>query len=89
MSPELPRNLARRELKDKGMGGRAMPEALAEKLDSLKNEIEDLRRLLYFRIEEARGALNNASTYEISSKLDKLIAQFLRIKERLSDGDEE
>ena len=61
---------------------------MSGRLAALNESIEKLRMLLYSTIEDAGGRLDDAQTHEISNRLDTLIAQFLRIKERLqSDGD--
>ncbi|HHY47600.1 MAG TPA: Spo0E family sporulation regulatory protein-aspartic acid phosphatase [Firmicutes bacterium] len=59
--------------------------AIGERLDTLKRGIEELRRLLHSSIEENGGRLDSARTRDISSRLDCLVIQYLRINERLQE----
>ncbi|MDI3280791.1 MAG: aspartyl-phosphate phosphatase Spo0E family protein [Bacillota bacterium] len=61
-----------------------------ERLESLKDEIQILRRRLNDVAEEQTFQLKNEEALEISYKLDQLIAEFLRIRERLErEGEKE
>ncbi|NPV52864.1 MAG: aspartyl-phosphate phosphatase Spo0E family protein [Firmicutes bacterium] len=62
-------------------------DSVSGRLAALNESIEKLRRLLYSTIEDADGRLDDAQTHEISNRLDALIAQFLRIRERLQGDD--
>lgn len=56
---------------------------LRDRLDKLKQEIEALRRELDGTPDEREGAPRREETARTSHKLDQLIAEFLRVRERL------
>ncbi|NLS45098.1 MAG: aspartyl-phosphate phosphatase Spo0E family protein [Firmicutes bacterium] len=62
-----------------------MTQNLQIRLQGLRTSIEDLRRELHSTIVKNKGRLDNTETYDISERLDKLVAKYLRLKERL-DG---
>lgn len=56
---------------------------LQQRLESLKAEIQVLRKRLNYNVEEKTFQLKSEEAVEISAKLDQLIAEFLRIQERM------
>lgn len=62
-----------------------MTQDLQRRLQTLRIAIEDLRRELHLTIVRHQGKLDSAETYDISERLDELVAEYLRLKERL-DG---
>ncbi|MEW6227612.1 MAG: aspartyl-phosphate phosphatase Spo0E family protein [Bacillota bacterium] len=62
-----------------------MVQGIDQRLESLRVAIEELRGELHSAIARDSGRLDGARTYEISESLDKLVAQFLRVKEKLEE----
>ncbi|HHX26147.1 MAG TPA: aspartyl-phosphate phosphatase Spo0E family protein [Firmicutes bacterium] len=62
-----------------------MTQDLQRRLQTLRIAIEDLRRELHLTIVQHQGKLDSDETYDISERLDELVAEYLRLKERL-DG---
>ncbi|MFZ5925541.1 MAG: Spo0E family sporulation regulatory protein-aspartic acid phosphatase [Bacillota bacterium] len=62
-----------------------MVQGIDERLESLRAAIEELREELHSEIARDNGRLDGARTCEISESLDKLVAQFLRVKEKLEE----
>lgn len=62
-----------------------MTQDLQERLQTLRIAIEDLRWELHSTITHYQGKLDNPETYDISERLDELVAEYLRLKEKL-DG---
>lgn len=56
---------------------------LESRLQVLRVAIEDLRGELHSTIARAQGRLNSKETYDISERLDELVAEYLRLKEKL------
>ncbi|MGE5586480.1 MAG: general stress protein [Bacillota bacterium] len=56
-----------------------------ERLQSLRGAIEELRTELHAAIARDDGRLDGDQTYRISESLDRLVAQYLRIRERIED----
>lgn len=59
--------------------------AIIDRLDILKRDIEELRKLLHSSIEESGGRFDSPKTRDISSRLDCLVVQYLRINEKLQE----
>ena len=60
-----------------------MTQVLEKRLETLRKTIEDLRKELHITIVQNDGKFNSAETYDISERLDELVAEYLRLKERL------
>lgn len=58
-----------------------------ERLQSLRSAIEELRAELHTAIARDDGRLDGAETYRVSDNLDRLVAQYLRIKEKIEGHD--
>ena len=56
---------------------------LARKLQMLRVAIEDLRGELHSTIARHQGKIDSKETYDISERLDELVAEYLRLKEKL------
>ncbi|NLA07221.1 MAG: Spo0E family sporulation regulatory protein-aspartic acid phosphatase [Firmicutes bacterium] len=63
-----------------------MMQDLERRLQTLRIAIEDLRGELHSTIAQHQGKLDNAETYDISERLDKLVAEYLRLKEKLNNA---
>mgnify|MGYP003762874057 CR=1 FL=1 len=61
-----------------------MTQDLEKRLEVLRIAIEDLRGELNRTIAQHQGNLNNLETYDISERLDELVAEYLRLTERLN-----
>lgn len=53
------------------------------RIEDIRSAIEQLRSELYTSIRESSGQLTGSDAYAISSRLDRLIVQFLRVKDRV------
>ncbi|HHY33506.1 MAG TPA: Spo0E family sporulation regulatory protein-aspartic acid phosphatase [Firmicutes bacterium] len=60
---------------------------IGERLQWLRDAIEELRAELHTAIARDDGRLDGAETYRISENLDRLVAQYLRIKEKIDGRD--
>ncbi|MEA4882050.1 MAG: aspartyl-phosphate phosphatase Spo0E family protein [Clostridia bacterium] len=60
-----------------------MDEAIEERLDLLRQDIEALRAELHDIVIKEGTACASGRAYAVSGQLDKLIVQFLRVKERI------
>lgn len=56
---------------------------IEDKLEDLKKSIESLRIELHNTVESDGSFSNKESTYCISNRLDRLIVQFLKVKEQV------
>lgn len=63
-----------------------MTQVLEKRLETLRKTIEDLRKELHITIVQNDGRFNSAETYDISERLDELVAEYLRLKERLDSA---
>ena len=61
-----------------------MAKELEKKLNTLRVDIENLRNELHLTIDKCQGSLNNTNTCDISERLDELVAEYLRLKEKLN-----
>ncbi|HHY97741.1 MAG TPA: Spo0E family sporulation regulatory protein-aspartic acid phosphatase [Firmicutes bacterium] len=55
------------------------------RLNSLKVRIEALRQELYLSIQEDGGRFDGDRTRHVSSQLDSLVIQYLRVREKLEE----
>ena len=60
-----------------------MMQKLQLRLQTLRIAIEDLRGELHSTIARQQGRLDSKETYDISERLDELVAEYLRLKDKL------
>lgn len=53
------------------------------RIEDIRNAIEQLRSELYTSIKETSGQSASSDAYAVSSRLDRLIVQFLRVRDRV------
>jgi hypothetical protein len=54
-------------------------------LDLLQNTIEEVRKKLYASMKGDSTDAFSLDTYKLSDRLDKLIVEFLKVRERIGD----
>jgi regulator of replication initiation timing len=55
------------------------------KVELLQDTIEEVRRKLYASMKDNNGDMFSLETYRLSDRLDRLIVEFLKVKEKISD----
>lgn len=55
------------------------------KVELLQDTIEEVRKKLYASVKDNDDDVFSLETYRLSDRLDKLIVEFLKVKEKISD----
>lgn len=55
------------------------------KVELLQDTIEEVRRKLYASMKDDNDDVFSLETYRLSDRLDRLIIEFLKVKEQMSD----
>jgi hypothetical protein len=59
--------------------------AYENQVELLQDTIEEVRKKLYASIKDDSEDAFSLDTYRLSDRLDKLIVEFLKVKEKMSD----